>query len=123
MSLHRRTLLHSGGAAAAISALGAPAIAQAKTKIRIGYLHTLAVDGQMWLADHLGAGPHVALQVGGTAPESDAERGNQQDDQYTALGSWQERARQHQQRRADHDDNDQFQRHHEQPARGGGEIG
>ena len=27
----------------------------AKTKIRIGYLHTLAVDGQIWLADHLGA--------------------------------------------------------------------
>jgi NitT/TauT family transport system substrate-binding protein len=55
MSMHRRTLLHSAGAAAAISALGAPAIAQTRTKIRVGYLHTLAVDGQMWLADHLGA--------------------------------------------------------------------
>ena len=38
-----------------LGTLGTPAIAQAKTKIRIGYLHTLAVDGQMWLAEHLGA--------------------------------------------------------------------
>src|SRR4029077_18613885 len=26
----------------------APAIAQAKTKVRVGYLHTVAVDGQIW---------------------------------------------------------------------------
>jgi len=55
MQIHRRTFLQSVGAAAGASVLGAPAIAQAKTKVRVGYLHTLAVDGQMWLADHLGA--------------------------------------------------------------------
>ena len=27
------------------------ALAQAKTKIRVGYLHTMAVDGQIWLAE------------------------------------------------------------------------
>ena len=55
MKLDRRTFLHGATAAAGAMTLGAPAIAQAKTKIRMGYLHTLAVDGQMWLADHLGA--------------------------------------------------------------------
>jgi NitT/TauT family transport system substrate-binding protein len=38
-----------------MSMIGMPALAQSKTKIRVGYLHTLAVDGQIWLADHLGA--------------------------------------------------------------------
>ena len=55
MTINRRTFLQGTGAVAGVAAVGAPAIAQAKTKIRIGYLHTLAVDGQMWLADHLGA--------------------------------------------------------------------
>jgi len=32
----------------ALGGLAAPAIAQAKTKIRVGYLHTVAVDGQIW---------------------------------------------------------------------------
>lgn len=35
-------------AAIALGGLAAPAIAQAKTKIRVGYLHTVAVDGQIW---------------------------------------------------------------------------
>ncbi|HWB47076.1 MAG TPA: ABC transporter substrate-binding protein [Hyphomicrobiaceae bacterium] len=64
MTLHRRTFLQGAGAVAGVAALGAPAIAQAKTKIRIGYLHTLAVDGQMWAADHLGA-----FQKNGLEPE------------------------------------------------------
>ena len=55
MTINRRTFLQGTGAVAGVAAVGAPAIAQAKTKIRVGYLHTLAVDGQMWLADHLGA--------------------------------------------------------------------
>ena len=55
MTINRRTFLQGTGAVAGVAAIGAPAIAQAKTKIRVGYLHTLAVDGQMWLADHLGA--------------------------------------------------------------------
>src|SRR5262245_52419347 len=55
MTINRRVFLHGTGAMLGVAAVGAPAIAQAKTKIRVGYLHTLAVDGQMWLADHLGA--------------------------------------------------------------------
>ncbi len=52
MSVHRRAVM-KGVAAAGIAVLGKPALAQAKTKVRIGYLHTLAVDGQLWLAQHL----------------------------------------------------------------------
>ena len=38
-----------GGSVAALAGtIAAPAIAQAKTKVRVGYLHTLAVDGQIW---------------------------------------------------------------------------
>jgi NitT/TauT family transport system substrate-binding protein len=55
MGLNRRTFLHGVGAAASTTALGTPALAQARTNIRIGYLHTLAVDAQLWLCDHLGA--------------------------------------------------------------------
>ena len=55
MTINRRAFLQGTGAALGLGSLGAPALAQAKTKIRIGYLHTLAVDGQMWLAEHLGS--------------------------------------------------------------------
>src|SRR6187549_1826650 len=37
------------GMAAGLGTLGAPAIAQSRTKVKVGYLHTLAVDGQIWL--------------------------------------------------------------------------
>jgi len=47
-NVSRRQLLRQGAAVAATSALGAPAIAQARTKIRLGYLHVVAVDGQLW---------------------------------------------------------------------------
>ena len=53
--IKRRTFLQGAAALAGASALSMPAIAQGATPIRIGYLHTLAVDGQMWLADHLKA--------------------------------------------------------------------
>ncbi|BBK40262.1 hypothetical protein STVA_02820 [Allostella vacuolata] len=55
MHTTRRRLLAGSAAAVGLAALGMPAIAQARTKIRVGYLHTLAVDGQMWLAQHLDA--------------------------------------------------------------------
>src|SRR5947209_13678196 len=45
--MHRRTFLTTT-MAAAMSGLAAPAIAQAKTKLRVGHLHTIAVDGQIW---------------------------------------------------------------------------
>ena len=52
MGMDRRSFLHEvamGASALGVSVLGAPAIAQARTKVKLGYLHTLAVDGQIWL--------------------------------------------------------------------------
>src|SRR5262249_49252855 len=46
-TMYRRQFLEVA-AGLALSGLAAPALAQAKTKIRVGYLHTLAVDGQIW---------------------------------------------------------------------------
>jgi NitT/TauT family transport system substrate-binding protein len=53
--MKRRTLLAGLGAGAALGLAGMPALAQGRTKIKVGYLHTLAVDGQIWLGDHLGS--------------------------------------------------------------------
>jgi NitT/TauT family transport system substrate-binding protein len=54
--MDRRKFVVSACAALGASALAAPAIAAlAKTKFRVGYLHTVAVDEQIWLADHIGA--------------------------------------------------------------------
>jgi NitT/TauT family transport system substrate-binding protein len=47
MSIDRRTFMKTGAALGA-AALGAPAIAQPRAKVKLGYLHTLAVDGQIW---------------------------------------------------------------------------
>lgn len=44
----RRQSLKLAGAAAAAATLARPALAQTASKIRVGYLHTLAVDGQIW---------------------------------------------------------------------------
>src|SRR5262249_33292136 len=43
----RRELLVGAAGLAAI-ALTAPAIAQSRTRLRLGYLHVVAVDGQIW---------------------------------------------------------------------------
>lgn len=40
-----------------------PAIAAAPAKVRVGYLHTLAVDGQMWLADSQGLWKDSGLDI------------------------------------------------------------
>jgi NitT/TauT family transport system substrate-binding protein len=61
MKLDRRRFLQVS-AAVGTSAIAAPAIAQARTKVRVGYLHTLAVDGQLWLAQHLGAWDRHGLE-------------------------------------------------------------
>jgi len=51
--MERRTFLQLASATA-LTAMQ-PHLAQAQTtKIKIGYLHTLAVDGQIWLADSMG---------------------------------------------------------------------
>jgi len=45
--MHRRRFLTTT-LGLALGGLAAPALAQARTKVRVGYLHTLAVDGQIW---------------------------------------------------------------------------
>lgn len=44
----RQFLTKTAGVALGSFAASAPAIAQAKTRLRVGYLHTVAVDGQIW---------------------------------------------------------------------------
>ena len=51
MIMDRRKFIAATCSTVGMSAIGMPALAQAKTKIRVGYLHTLAVDGQIWLAE------------------------------------------------------------------------
>ena len=50
----RRALLKSGAAAATLGLAGFPAIAQQRTKLRVGYVNTLAVNGQIWTGMHRG---------------------------------------------------------------------
>lgn len=51
--MQRRSFIKLAGAGVASMAL--PGLAwSAETKIKVGYLHTLAVDGQMWLAESQG---------------------------------------------------------------------
>lgn len=51
--MKRRTFLEL--AAASAVAVAAPSIVRAQPrKLKVGYLHTLAVDGQIWLADAMG---------------------------------------------------------------------
>ena len=54
MNLNRRTVIHAG-AAATLSTLAAPALTQTRKKLRVGYLHTPAVDGQLWLGMQMGS--------------------------------------------------------------------
>ena len=60
MTLRRRTVLQAGAATASaavatsLAGFAANAFAQARTKLRVGYLHTPAVDGQIWLGQQMG---------------------------------------------------------------------
>lgn len=53
--ISRRTLLQGAAAAGVVAALGRPARVYARTsrRVRIGYLHILSVDAQMWLMKHM----------------------------------------------------------------------
>jgi NitT/TauT family transport system substrate-binding protein len=55
LRLDRRSFIAGAAAATLGSVLAAPALAQAKQKVRVGYLHTLAVDGQIWTGMDMGA--------------------------------------------------------------------
>ncbi len=59
MDSNRRKFLQQTGAGIATLGLGSlsvPAFAAkgATTKVRLGYLHTIAVDGQLWIGQHFG---------------------------------------------------------------------
>lgn len=53
-SLSRRAVLRAGLATSAAACAG-PLFAQGPTRVKVGYLHTLAVDGQLWTGQHIGA--------------------------------------------------------------------
>ena len=53
VQLRRRNIVLGLGAAG-LASMGAPAIAQQRTKIRVGYVDTLAVTGQLWTGVHRG---------------------------------------------------------------------
>src|SRR4051812_6370368 len=60
--INRRQALQAAAGAAALG-IAAPAIAQAATKVRVGYLHTLAVDGQIWLGMERGSFAQQSLDL------------------------------------------------------------
>ncbi len=68
--INRREILKAAGGGGVALGLGLGlglgpriAIAAPRTKVRLGYLHTLAVDGQIWLADHMGSWKKEGLDV------------------------------------------------------------
>jgi NitT/TauT family transport system substrate-binding protein len=63
MSIDRRKFIQGTGAALGLSALGAPAIAQGRRKVKVGYLHTLAVDGQIWTGMNRGSFAREGLDI------------------------------------------------------------
>ena len=66
MTIKRRTVLASlGGGVAALGLAHLPRLAgaQSPARVRAGYLHTLAVDGQLWLADHMGTFEEQGLEM------------------------------------------------------------
>lgn len=62
-TITRRTAVKGIGAGLALGAIGMSYSARAATSITIGYLHTLAVDGQIWLADHMGTFKREGLET------------------------------------------------------------
>src|SRR5699024_11117907 len=61
----RRNILKGIGAGAAMSTLGGVLMnpARAQTSVRVGYLHTPAVDGQIWLGEHMGTWREQGLDI------------------------------------------------------------
>lgn len=59
--MKRRTFLELTAASALAAAAPSIALAQPR-KLKVGYLHTLAVDGQLWLADSMGLWEKNGLQ-------------------------------------------------------------
>ncbi|MBW8718831.1 MAG: ABC transporter substrate-binding protein [Variovorax paradoxus] len=62
MALRRRQLIQAAAGAAALAG-GMPAFAQARTKVKVGYLHTPAVDGHIWIGQESGAFAKQGLEL------------------------------------------------------------
>jgi NitT/TauT family transport system substrate-binding protein len=62
MTITRRTMLKTAAASAAVLN-GFPAIAQSRTKVKVGYLHTPAVDGQIWTGQQIGSFARQGLDL------------------------------------------------------------
>ena len=60
--MHRRRFLTTT-LGLPLGGLAAPALAQARTKVRVGYLHTLAVDGQIWTGMDRGSFDSQGLEL------------------------------------------------------------
>lgn len=65
MKLDRRTLVKAGAALpiTGLAGLAAPAIAQSRKKLRVGYLHTPAVDGHIWMGLQMGSFAKHGLEI------------------------------------------------------------
>jgi NitT/TauT family transport system substrate-binding protein len=62
MAIQRRELIRVA-AAASLAAAGLPSFAQARTKVKVGYLHTPAVDGHIWIGQQLGSFAKQGLEL------------------------------------------------------------
>jgi len=62
MAIQRRTLIQAAATAAAAST-AAPLLAQARTRVKVGYLHTPAVDGHIWLGQQTGSFARQGLEL------------------------------------------------------------
>ncbi|OZI24153.1 ABC transporter substrate-binding protein [Bordetella genomosp. 7] len=63
MNPQRRTLLKTSALAAAMTGIGMPLLARAAEKVKVGYLHTPAVDGQIWTGLETGAFAEQGLDL------------------------------------------------------------
>ena len=62
MAIQRRTLIRAAAGVAAAATM-APVLAQARTKVKVGYLHTPAVDGHIWLGQQSGGFAKQGLEL------------------------------------------------------------
>src|SRR5690606_31857936 len=63
VAMKRRTFIKMAAGTAAVALHASPVFAQSSTKVKVGYLHTLAVDGQIWLAEDMGIWKKNGLQM------------------------------------------------------------
>lgn len=55
MAIQRRQLIRAAAAASLGAATALPGFAQGRAKVKVGYLHTPAVDGQIWIGQEIGS--------------------------------------------------------------------